>query len=188
MDQEKHNHRRPYLGGRMTGCTTRTILTATCLALGAGCAPDGEAAPTVGIAVEFVFERFGGLCPGPDGGGAMCRFRVVVRDDGTWSGEEVQSGPTGGSLPAGSASRLASVFDDGWEALTSRAFTGTCPTAYDGSEVMYAVRRLPQGASAELADAAVREVRSCTYDLSHPAARAVLDRLADVWRELGLPD
>jgi len=163
------------------------MLWVVCFTLVSGCAPRGETPPTSNVAVEFVFERFGGLCPGPEGGGAICRFRVVVLDNGTWNGAGASPGPVGGIVPAGSASRLAFIIEDGWEALTSRPFMGTCPTAFDGSEVTYTVRRIPQGAGAELADAVIREVRSCTHDLSQPAARAVLSRLTEAWRELGLP-
>lgn len=164
------------------------IATPILLALVVGCAPNEEVRSGVDAAVEFVFDRRGGLCPSPDGGGALCRLTVVVRDDGTWSaGGSPPATPPSGSVPRGAASELAAVVDEGWEALTARAFTGDCPTAYDGSEVSYAVRRLPQGASASFADADVREVRSCTYDLSHPAAREVLGRLEELWRELALP-
>ena len=138
--------------------------------------------------VEFVLERRGGLCPGPDGDGAPCWLTVVVRDDGTWSAVGTPPPePPGGAVPTGSASELAAIFDVGWEVLTARAFIGICPTAYDGSEVAYAVRRIPKGATAVLADADVREVRSCSHDLSRPAAQAVLHRLDDLWRALDLP-
>ena len=171
------------------GVGSVAVLAATCLALGAGCGPDDGTPATSDGSVEFVLHRFGGLCPGPDGGGALCRFMVVVRDDGTWSdGGDPAPAAVGGTVRIGAASELASIFDDGWDALTARAFTDTCPTAYDGMEVTYAVRRLPRGPTAELADADIREVRSCTHDLSHRAARVVLDRISALWRELGLPE
>ena len=142
----------------------------------------------MGTTVEFVLAREGGLCATADGGAALCQLRIVVRDDGTWraTGTEPPA-PAEGTVASGAASRLAAVVEGGWEALTARPFTGTCPSAYDGQEVWYAVRRLPSGPGAELADAVVREVRSCTYDLEHIEARRVLQRLEEVWRELGLP-
>jgi hypothetical protein len=147
----------------------------------------GSPAPPDG-GVEFVIERSGGLCPSPDGGGAVCRLTVVVTDDGSWdAGGSPPPNTAGGALPTGSASRLAAIFDGGWEALTAQQFTGTCPTAYDGQEVSYTVRRLPRGEAASLADADVREIRSCTYDLDHPAAQAVISRLNELWRSLELP-
>ena len=188
-------HRRGIVrGARPSTSMTRLVrafagAAATCLTLGMRCAPEGEAPARADVAVEFELDRRGGLCPGPDGGGALCRLTVVVRDDGTWSavGTPPPTRP-GGAVRSGSASELAAIVDEGWEALTARAFTGTCPTAYDGSELTYTVRRIPRGPSAALADADIREVRSCTHDLTHPAAQAVLLRLGDLWRALALPE
>ncbi len=61
------------------------LVAATCVMLGVRCAPAGEAGSSADLAVEFVLDRHGGLCPTPDGGGALCGLTVVVRDDGTWS-------------------------------------------------------------------------------------------------------
>ena len=165
------------------------LAAATCLMLVAACAPDVETRSSAELAVEFVFDRHGGLCPTPDGGGALCRLTVVVRDDGTWSavGTPPPALP-GGTVRPGAASELAAIVDDGWEALTTRAFTGVCPTAYDGSELAYTVRRIPQGAAAPFADADIRDVRSCTHDLGHPAAEVVLRSLDDLWQALALPN
>lgn len=162
------------------------LLAVTCLLV--GCGGSGGARSNAAVAVEFVFDRHGGLCPSPDGGGDLCRLRVVVRDDGTWVAEGTPPPePIGGVVRPGSASELAAIVDSGWEALTSRPFTGTCPVAYDGSEVAYTVRRIPQGASAPFADADIREVRSCTHDFGHAEAEAVIRRLEALWRELALP-
>lgn len=146
---------------------------------------DGELAWNV----EFAVARSGGLCITADEAGALCGLTIVVRDDGTWRAEgTMPPAPAEGSVAEGAASRLASIVDDGWDALTARPFTGTCPIAYDGQETIYTVRRIPTGPGAELADAAVREIASCTYDLKHADARAVLERLDETWRHLGLPD
>ncbi len=167
---------------------TGAVALATCLTLGMRCAPESAAGSSAEMAIEFVLDRSGGLCPGPDGSGASCRLMVVVRDDGTWSAVGTPPPtPPAGAVPTGSASELAAIVEEGWEVLTARAFTGVCPTAYDGSEVAYTVRRIPQGATAAFADAEVREVRSCTHDFGHPAAQAVLHRLDDLWRALALP-
>lgn len=142
----------------------------------------------MGATVEFVLAREGGLCVSAEGDAALCRLTIVVGDAGTWqaTGTE-QPAPAEGRVATGAASRLAAVVEGGWEALTARPFTGTCPSAYDGQEVRYTVRRLPTGPGAELADAVVREVRSCTYDLEHTEARRVLQRLETLWGEFGLP-
>ena len=165
------------------------LVAATCVMLGVRCAPAGEAGSSADPAVEFVRDRHGGLCPSPDGGGAPCGLTVVVRDDGTWSAVGTPPpAPPSGTVRPGAASELAAIVDDGWEALTARAFTGVCPTAYDGSELAYTVRRIPRGAAAPLADADIRDVRSCTYDLGHPAAQGVLRSLDELWQALALPN
>lgn len=163
------------------------LLAAALCSFFVACIGDERAAEQ-GVAVEFVLARQGGLCPTADGGGALCKLRIVVRDDSTWEATgSQQPAPAEGEVAVAAASRLAAVFDSGWAALTARPFTGTCPMAYDGQEVSYTVRRLPTGPGAELADAAVREVRSCTYDLEDAEARRVIQRLEALWSELGLP-
>lgn len=172
---------------RVTRSRPNTMLPVVALLL-AACAraADGRAAET-GTTVEFVLARAGGLCLADSGEAALCQLTIIVRDDGTWQATGTERpAPAEGTVALGAASRLAAVLDDGWPALTARPFTGECPTAYDGQEVSYTVRRLPSDPNAA-ADAEVREVRSCAYDLEHPGARRVLQRFEEVWRELGLP-
>lgn len=124
---------------------------------------------------------------GPEGGGG-CEAVVTVTDEGSWTAGGYPAPETStGSLPDGAASELAAILEDGWEDLTGAAFTDTCPVAYDGQEQYYVIRRLPAGPGAELADASVREIRSCTYDLERPEARRWLAAFERRWRELGLP-
>lgn len=181
-----------------TPCTTNRLrrtepVIATLLAaagtLLAACAGTGDGhAGALDWNVEFAVARRGGLCVTADEAGEQCGLTIVVRDDGTWRAEgTMPPAPAEGAVAEGAASRLASIIDEGWDALTARPFTGTCPIAYDGQETVYMVRRIPTGPGAELADAAVREVGSCTYDLDHADARAVLQRLDETWRQLGLP-
>jgi hypothetical protein len=180
-DEERH----------VSGASFRSAVIGAglCVAFGWGCAPAGGGKRGVDHVVEFVYERQGGLCPTPDGGGELCRLRVEVLDDGTWTAVGAPA-PAGSGLAVrpGAASELAVIFDEGWEALTAGPFIGICPAAYDGSEVAYSVRRIPAGPDAALADADVREARSCTHDFTHPRAKAVLDQLQVLWRELGLPE
>lgn len=165
-----------------------TMLTATWLLLAACTNAAGGRAAETGMTVEFVLARSGGLCLADSGEAALCQLSIIVRDDGTWQATGTERpAPAEGTVALGAASRLAAVVDDGWEVLTARPFTGTCPTAYDGQEVSYVVRRLPSDPNAAPGDAEVREVRSCTYDLEHPGARSVLQRFEEAWRELGLP-
>lgn len=158
------------------------------LALLPACASDPGSETELTHEVEVQVARSGGLCAGPDGGGA-CGSTIVVRDDGTWSASgfpepEVPEG----SVASGTATELAGILESGWEDLTAREFTGTCPVAYDGQEVSYTIRRLPRGPGAERADAIVRQIRSCTYDLEHRSAARWIERFRDRWEELGLPD
>ena len=159
------------------------LAQALSLALLAACAPPiPEEAAGPSERVEFEFGRVGGLCASPDGGGAPCELRIVVRDDGTWEGT-----PGSGTVTPGAATELATIVDDRWRAFTATAFTGTCPVAYDGQEFYFLVRRLPAGEGAAQADAEVREVRSCLYDLEHSDAVAALAMITEVWSVLGLP-
>ncbi len=138
--------------------------------------------------VEVQRGRYGGLCAGPDGGGG-CEVTITVHDDGRWSSTAFPEpdSPTG-SVPEGAATELASILERGWEDLTAQPFTGTCPVAYDGQEAFYVIRRLPRGPGAERADAAVQEIRACTFDLSTPIASRWIAMFQDRWQELGLPE
>jgi len=138
--------------------------------------------------VEVEVSREGGLCAGPDGGGA-CASTIVVADDGTWRASGYpEPEETEGTVPVGAASELASILEDGWADLTARAFTGACPVAYDGQEVVYTIRRIPRGPGAERADASIQELRSCRYDLQHPEARRWVFYFIERWEEMGLPE
>ena len=126
----------------------------------------------------------GGLCPW-----GSCRAGVAVDDGGRWwttGGRDSDS--AGGAAPPGAATRLAAAVEERWDALTSRAVAGTCPTAYDGPETVWTVRRVTPGAAGGPADTTVaRELASCTWDLGHREAAAALDELRGLWAELGLP-
>jgi hypothetical protein len=118
----------------MTEKQSSTLCAGGVMAFGAlgvvlclGCAWPGGSPSTADVAVEFVRERHGGLCPGPDGGDATCRSRIVVLEDGTWSSTGTESPtPAAGAVRPGAASDLASILDEEWDALTARA---NCPRA-----------------------------------------------------------
>ena len=114
-------------------------LAVVCLASIAACFGDGAGARVRWVA-EFEYSRWGGLCTTPDGA-ATCELRVVVRDDGTWSATGVPEPPSGGTLPLGAASELASIFGQSWRYFTDVPFAGVCPTAHDGEEYGYAKDR-----------------------------------------------
>jgi hypothetical protein len=179
---------------RFSRVAAPVLVAALGAGLGGACArSDGEpasgqrAANELTWTVEFVKGRHGGLCVN-HGGGALCRVEITVRDDGTWSAVGTQPpAPAEGTTEEGAATRLAAIVESEWDALTARPFTGTCPMAYDGQEMFYIVRRLPTGEGAELADADVRQLRSCTHDFEYPSARRALDRLEAEWTVLDLP-
>lgn len=155
------------------------------LALAAACASGPGFDRDHVVEVELAWS--GGLCAGPEGGGA-CGSTILVRDDGTWSASGFpEPDPSRGTVASGAATELADILESGWDDLTARDFTGTCPVAYDGQEVIYTVRRLPRGQGAERADASVRQIRSCTYDLEHRSAAGWIERFHERWNELGLP-
>lgn len=152
-------------------------------ATAAGCSHGGVGNGEDVGALEFVRLEHGGLCAtGP------CRVEVTVGDDGTWTASGTSpTGPDRGRVEPGAASRLAAVLEEHWEALTTAPFQGTCPTAYDGQETVYVVRRAG-GEGAEAGDEEVlRELPSCTWDLERPEAARALERLEETWRQLGLP-
>ncbi len=151
------------------------------------CAPPGSDAG-LAVEVELEVERSGGLCPTADGSAERCSSVVTVRDDGTWSAMTMGALDDEGVVPPNAASGLAAILEQGWRQLTLQTFTDTCPTAFDGQEVTYRIRRFAVGPGPEQADTEIREVRSCTYDLGHVGAREVLDRLEEAWSTLGLPE
>lgn len=154
--------------------------------LGTGVACTASPSPQEGPRYEVERYSYGGLCPeGP------CGIRIVVGDEGSWTPTGFQAPEPGpGELPPGAATRLAEAIEARWDALTTEPFTETCPTAYDGPEIVWTVRRLPPaGGTGTPGDTAtvVRELASCTWDLDADPAAAALDEVRAVWEELGLP-
>jgi hypothetical protein len=73
----------------------------------------------------------GGLCPdGP------CRSAFAVRGDGRWEATDKDVVVADGSVPTATLNDLA-VATETTGLLSAPAFTGTCPTAFDGVEVIY---------------------------------------------------
>jgi hypothetical protein len=107
---------------------TAVLIIAAMLALGACQAIDAPAArgPLVSA------ERRGGECPaGP------CESLVVIERDGRV--HQVKPGSAElGRMGAGRLSALdAAIRTTDFAVLRSRPFTGECPTAFDGQEVIY---------------------------------------------------
>jgi len=165
------------------------LLALVCVSATWACVPGPATSTSPDWIVEVQRGRYGGLCLDPAAGGGGCQVTVTVHDDGRWSIEGFPE-PTlaAGTVASGAASELAAILEEGWSDLTATPFTGTCPVAYDGQEAFYVVRRLPTGPGAERADADVRELRSCTFDLETPDASRWMDAFLRRWQELGLPE
>ena len=92
----------------------------------------------------------GGLCVADDPAGQPCGSTFAVLAGGTW----VASSGERGMLTSSSMARLRGAIDE-TEIAPVEPFTGTCPTAYDGSEVTVTYVRSGQRV----------EVASCSWVL-----------------------
>jgi hypothetical protein len=93
-------------------------------------APTPTLPPTPRSQVLVRIETHGGLCRSADGRGQECRSTVEITENGASS--------QGRTVPAKELSALfAAVQQADYRALAARRFTGTCPTAYDGQEIVY---------------------------------------------------
>lgn len=106
---------------------------------------DNQPVPAPGRAVVSVEAR-GGDCPD---GACSTRYDVfsdgrVVRDDGATD-----------TMDADIAARLVELVEAAdWNAITARPFTGECPTAWDGQELVYTF--WPAGGEVTIASCAVQ--------------------------------
>lgn len=167
---------------RLTGLA----LAAACVTATSGCAGDGVAGGTRWI-TEFEYMRRGGDCPTPEGI-VMCELRVIVRDDGTWSATGIPEPPSGGSIPPGAASALASIFGQSWKVFTDEEFQGVCPTRTGGEEYGYVLRRIPYGPGSEGVGPRIQEVRSCIYDLERYESLVKRNQIETGWLVIKPPE
>ena len=156
------------------------------VACAAGCVGEGIVGGTRWV-TEFEYMRRGGDCETPEGT-VMCELRVVVRDDGTWSATGVPEPPSGGTIPPGAASALASIFGQSWKVFTEEAFEGVCPTRNGGEEYGYTLRRLPYGPGSEDVEPRVREVRSCVHDLERYESLVKRNQIETGWLVIKPPE
>lgn len=130
---------------------------AALLAVAALAALAGPAAAAPAPVVADV-RAVGGLCVR----GSICMTRTLLLGDG----RVVRDGSV---LRRVSADRVAEIrrliAKVDLAAITSRPFTGTCPIAYDGPEMIYRLR----GVGTPL--------RGCTWDLSKVPVVVALDRI-----------
>lgn len=105
------------------------------LVLSACMAPEATPSAPISIAPDAVLASVsatGGLCPD-----AACASVFTVHGDGTWTQSTGGQADQGGTLPAETLSYLAAATAS-TTILDAPAFTGTCPIAYDGAELVYA--------------------------------------------------
>lgn len=128
------------------------LLTVAALAALTGSA---AAAPTPVLADV---RAVGGLCVR----GSICMTRTLVLSDG----RVVRDGAVLRRVPAERVAEIRRLIADvDLAAIRARPFTGTCPIAYDGPEMVYRLR----GVGTPL--------RGCTWDLAKVPVVAALDRI-----------
>lgn len=113
----------------------RLIWVALCpLLLSACMAPEATPSTTISIAPEAVLASVsatGGLCPD-----ATCASVFTVHGDGAWTQTTGGQVEQGGTLPSQTLTYLTAAIAS-TTILSAPAFTGTCPIAYDGVELVY---------------------------------------------------
>lgn len=172
----------------MVPLSARSLLSVLAAAgvVGTGVACAAAPSPQEGPRYEVARYSSGGLCPEQP-----CGIQIVVGDEGSWTATGFRAPePGAGEIPPGAATRLAEAIEARWGALTAEPFTAACPTVYDGSEIVWVVRRLPSaGGTGTPGDTVtvVRELASCTWDLDADPAAAALDEVRAIWEALGLP-
>lgn len=98
-------------------------------------APGPISTPTSSAPATFLASRTetGGMCPNGE-----CESTFAVSSDGAWYLVSSTMNRSGWLAPATVASLTSAVTST--SILSAPAFTGTCPIAYDGSEVIYSWR------------------------------------------------
>ncbi len=90
---------------------------------------EGRKIDTESLSLIAIVEASGGLCPG----GVVCGSKISVRNDGsvtTTEGKLVM-------LPAEVLQLQEVMTIENLNKLKAQKFTGTCPSAYDGQEVVF---------------------------------------------------
>lgn len=123
-----------------------------------------QSGPVVGI------RSFGGLCPG----GEVCQSELTIFADGTYLVVHDDMSGSRGQLNPGKVEALVEIIrQTDFEAVRARPFTGTCPTAYDGQESVFAF----------YTGGGVEEVDSCQteIDSNSPLFRSLQELEAAIW-------
>ena len=93
-----------------------------------------------GVRSLVTVELHGGLCAD----GAECSSSTNLNSDGTVTGDAKPPNELGRMTPGVLAQLEAAIAQADFDAIRSRPFTGTCPTAFDGQEAVFTFH-LPSG-------------------------------------------
>jgi hypothetical protein len=107
-----------------------TLVAVVVAALVAGCAASATPAPVRGPLVTV--ETRGGLCPA-----GTCETSVTLERDGRVHLAAKPPNDLGVVPPADLAALAAAIATADFAAIRSHPFTGECPTAYDGQEMIF---------------------------------------------------
>ena len=100
-----------------------------------------SALPELGGVHSLVTVEFhGGLCAD----GAECSSSTNLNSDGTVTGDAKPPNVLGRMTPGVLAQLQAAIAAADFDAIRSKPFTGTCPTAFDGQEAVFTFH-LPSG-------------------------------------------
>jgi hypothetical protein len=110
---------------------TLILAIATTMAVVAACAGQEPVATTVGPLMTV--EIRGGECPA-----GACETTVTLERDGRVHAAAKPPNDLGVVPPADLAALDAAIRATDFAALRSHPFTGECPTAYDGQEIIFA--------------------------------------------------
>jgi hypothetical protein len=93
-----------------------------------------SALPEIGAVRSLVTVEFhGGLCAD----GAECSSSTNLNSDGTVTGDAKPPNVLGTMAPGVLARLQAAIAEADFDAIRSKPFTGTCPTAFDGQEAVF---------------------------------------------------
>ena len=121
----------------MTTSLTRLLVLPAVLLL-AGC---GTLVPEVaGVRSLVTVEQHGGMC----GDAGECASSMNLNSDGTVTGDAKPPNVMGQMTPGVLAQLQAAIAQTDFGVLDDKPFTGTCPTAFDGQEVIFTFH-LPSG-------------------------------------------
>lgn len=139
-----------------------TALVSACATEGRPVVANASSSPIASDAILLSVKAVGGLCPNGE-----CESTTIVHRDGHFSIRVGRDAPRNGQVPLEAVDRLAAeIARADFPRIKSVPFTGTCPVAYDGQELIYT---FPTAAIGE------QEIASCKVqiDTASPLFQAV---------------